>query len=319
MVAVNTICTQHFKKWQATAITIAISFQAVNVFFMPQLTSYFISTYGTLGTFLLLGAVTLNAFPAALALRSPPWVHTKSFKEPVSVNLPVIEPKITQDNGEDSQESLDCIEKENILFVVHDASLTARKEKSIGLKEDEKTFRNGSYNALKNTLKLLSSIKFHVNAFSFAVQMYVLTTFIIIHVDLARDKNIELGSGVYLMHSFTIGDILFRVVGGLLVDRRVAALETVVMLSFVGCAIACEGFIWLSSLLPLLLLSSLLGASQGLIVSLPSIVLLHDFKDQPLPMMFGTLRFIGGLLLMTRPPLLGKSFLDSVPPFSRVY
>ncbi|CAN7995712.1 unnamed protein product, partial [Ixodes hexagonus] len=312
-VAVNTISTQHFKRWQATAVNLAIASQGLNVFFMQQLTAYFIFEYGTLETFLLVGAATLNAFPAALALKSPPWAAASKSQKSMPLELRVVEPKTPQGNGEQSQESTDNTAENKNSPPVSGTSAIAPDKNSIGLREDATSSRNRShylsklfkFHDLKKSLKVLLSLKFHVDAFSFAIQMYVLTTFIVVHADFARDKNIELGSGIYMMHSYTIGDIIFRVVGGFLVDRRLVALETVIMFSFVGAAVACEGLVWSSSMVQLLLISLFLGSSEGLIVSLPAIVLLNDFQGRPLPMVFGALRFIAGLLLMTRPPLLG--------------
>ncbi|KAM7280942.1 uncharacterized protein ISCGN_006082, partial [Ixodes scapularis] len=303
-VAVSTISTQHFKKWRATALTLAMGSQTLSVLFMPQLTTYFIFNYGTPEAFLLLGAFTLNAFPAALALRSPPWATAQNLQKPALVEHLEMETEILQRDDDESPKNEAHTQHDRPSRAVHDLSATVTEASSIGVKEDTNTFRNPSPHVLRKTLKLLTSPLFHVDAFSFAIQMYVTTTFIIVHVDLSRDKNIEVGYGVYLMHAYTVGDMFFRVIGGLLLDRHFLSLESVFTLSFVGSAIACEWFVWSSYLLPLLLLSLCLGACQGLIISLPTILLLNDFKGHSTPMMLGTLRFIGGLLLMTRPSLL---------------
>ncbi|CAN8017009.1 unnamed protein product, partial [Ixodes persulcatus] len=311
-VAVNTICTQHFKKWQATACNVSIASQCFNAFFMPQLANYFIFEYGVSGTFLLVGALTLNSFPAVLAIKSPLWVFRKTRVNTRTLVDLDAETEVGQGesgsdncggNNEDSEVDSDCCDPPITAIERHNSSVNQYSENI----PSESPAANKIYigHKLKKTLKAIISLKFLVDALCFAIQLYVQTTFIIVHFDLALDRFIEVGRGVYLMHAYIIGDIFFRVVGGFLVDRGLTYLETVFVFSFLGSAIACEGLVWSTSLVPLLLLSLFLGASQGLIASMPAILLLNDFKDQSLPLMYGTMKFIAGVILLSRPPIIG--------------
>ncbi|EEC01998.1 monocarboxylate transporter, putative [Ixodes scapularis] len=146
---------------------------------------------------------------------------------------------------------------------------------------------------------------FYLDSLSLGVQVYAMTTFFQVYVDLAQDKGIEASQAIFLMHVYSISDFVVRVVSGVIIDRGYVELETVIMLSFLGCVLACEGVAWSTSLAHLLLSSFVYGASAAIVLSLAPSLIISDFKSQPVPVVLGGMMFFSGLLLLTRPVLVG--------------
>lgn len=71
LTALTVVLAQHFEKRRATAYSVVFTVSALNTFVFPPLVELFLYTYGLYGTFLLLGAICLNTFPAAIAIASP--------------------------------------------------------------------------------------------------------------------------------------------------------------------------------------------------------------------------------------------------------
>ncbi|KAL3228232.1 hypothetical protein MRX96_004129 [Rhipicephalus microplus] len=85
LTALTVVLAQHFDKRRATAYSVVFTISALNTFVLPPLVELFLSTYGLHGTFLVLGAICLNAFPAAIAIASPPETRGASPEELVTL------------------------------------------------------------------------------------------------------------------------------------------------------------------------------------------------------------------------------------------
>lgn len=70
---INVIAAQYFEKRRMTAVSLMYMAGGINTMALPPLVDFFRTTYGVHGAFLLYGAVLMNSFPFALAVRSPPW------------------------------------------------------------------------------------------------------------------------------------------------------------------------------------------------------------------------------------------------------
>ncbi|XP_077533060.1 monocarboxylate transporter 4-like isoform X2 [Haemaphysalis longicornis] len=87
-VATNVLVAQHFEKRRTTACSLLFTASGLNTAALSPLVEYFRTTYGIRGAFLLYGAVLLNAFPAAIPLRSPEWLK-KAAKPSQKKETPV--------------------------------------------------------------------------------------------------------------------------------------------------------------------------------------------------------------------------------------
>ncbi|CAN7939666.1 unnamed protein product, partial [Ixodes hexagonus] len=307
-----TVSCQHFKRWQATACSLTIGAQAVNAFYAPQLVSYFIIEYGTLEAFLLLGVMTLNTLPAAIVLKSPPWIaevrrSQLATGQPRELGVQILGAANKESSAAVSVHLFEMEPFCGRCSEVHKNELNAAVPQMLEPVAKNRIFAptRSKFSIFKNRLSFIFTFKFLVDAFSISFQLYMVVTFIVVHVDLAKDTGLTAKRGIYLLHVYTVGDFALRAVGAFVIDREYVRMETLMALSFLGTTIACEALASSASFEALLLSSLVLGSSEGLVVSMPPILLLKDFKQSALPITMGATGFIAGVVLMTKPVLLG--------------
>ncbi|CAN7947379.1 unnamed protein product, partial [Ixodes hexagonus] len=282
---------------------------------MPEVASSILRTYGTHQLFLLMGALSLNALPAALFLRSPPWIASEiSSKSPMiqkdtsSLELKEMR-KIRHpldDTAPDPQGEMEVMvrpSRPEVSCTKWDGRVPCENPMSSCLETALK--QSNSTSELKATLKSFLTLRFQLSAFSYGVYFYTVTTFFLVHVDLARDRDVLPSQAIYLMHSYSAGDIVTRALIGVTLDRGYLTVHSAMALGQLGTAVACEALVWSSSTACLLLSVLLLGLSQGVICPLPSPIIIEDFGGRSLPILMGGMLGFIGLLLMTRPPVLG--------------
>ncbi|KFM58411.1 Monocarboxylate transporter 9, partial [Stegodyphus mimosarum] len=68
------LVNEYFERHRATASGIVLSGACIGCLVFPLLLETILDTYGAFGCFLILGGLFLNVIPAALLLKSPPWV-----------------------------------------------------------------------------------------------------------------------------------------------------------------------------------------------------------------------------------------------------
>lgn len=294
--------------------------------------------------FLLLGALTLQGLPGALLAKSPPWQMKECALEamplkakPSQQTMGVERAKITERelvrvDGKlplspdaailQGQAPPSYPHHQQVTLISYNHQLdskTSAMSKDTTLyseqppphgqkampKPSSSQFR-GMTAQLRSTLKVFTAPMFYLNSLSLATQVFTMTTFFQVYVDLAQDKGIEAHQAIYMMHAYSIADFVFRVVGGIVVDRRYVRLEMVVLMSFLGCIVACEAVAWSTSLVHLLLSSLVYGASAAIVLSLAPSIIINDFKGHPIPVVLGGMMFVTGLALLTRPVLVGK-------------
>ncbi|CAN8001259.1 unnamed protein product [Ixodes hexagonus] len=337
-VAVGSLCCQHFSRWTATASSITWASQSLNVFFGPPVANYFQTEYGTPEMFLFLGALTLHGLPAALISKSPPWQTRRSASEATLTKAKLS--KQTLDVGtaeaakktvvpvEDNHEpplSLDGVIPEGQMAPPqsHNQQVTAMScdhqlyckilmsqdntPQSSGKQVTPKTSSIQWHESTqpRSMLKAFASPMFYLDSLSLAIQVFTMTTFFQVYVDLAQDRGIEASQAVFLMYVYSVGDFVIRIIGGIVIDRGYITLEVVILFSFLGCVIACEGVAWSVSLVHLLLSSFVYGASSAIMLSLAPSVIIRDFEGQPVPVVLGGMMFVTGFVLLTRPVFVG--------------
>lgn len=321
-VATNVLVAQHFEKRRTTACSLLFTASGLNTAALSPLVEYFRTTFGIRAAFLLYGAVLLNAFPAAIPLRSPQWlkksVNTSQKKEtplrnqtkvdglPLDPSVPNTTQLVTsKDSGCESRlpparncAQIPCgvVERNN-----NHTLLTILKEppQSSEIKKKVRLFR------LNRTTKQFLTLRFLVHALSFSAVIFIMGVFVMIPADLAKDRGLDPSNSVYILQAFAVGDIVFRAFSGLAIDSRLLSLESVMLLGYVLQGIACEWLVWAKTLPTMIIAAGIFGSTCGSRMALQAPALVKDFGIGSLPMMMGGLSFCVGACLLSRPPLIG--------------
>lgn len=263
--------------------------------------------------FLLNGAVGMNAVPVLLTVASPPWATRKNKEQPDTVakmQLPEMVDLLNIDEGSRSCQQQSQDDDSHACPRTHGGhfKIEMTPSSSSAFLNCQRWVR--SYCrvniVVRKVMRSFISWTFLVDSLSFALHIYSMSTFFLVHIDLPQDRGIEPSLAVYLIHVYSIADLVTRVLGGFVLDRGYISLQGIMVLSFLGGTIASEGIAWSTSMIAFGLSSLLLGASGGLVVGTMSTVVMKDFKDRSLAMILGGARFIAGSFSMTRPWLVGK-------------
>ncbi|KAH9376834.1 hypothetical protein HPB48_009742 [Haemaphysalis longicornis] len=159
---------------------------------------------------------------------------------------------------------------------------------------------------LRNVMKVFLTARFWVDSVSFAVMYLALALFLTLTVDLAKDRGIATTEAVFLLHAFSVGDVVFRAVSGVMLDSKLLTVDGVMLLGFFLQVIGIE-VLATAATYPLLMLGSLiLGCGNGLRMPMAGVVLIADFGVKALPVVFGGFALVCGLNIWIRAPLIGK-------------
>lgn len=279
----SVVLAQRFEKRRATAFSLLFTVSGLNTFFIPPVLELCLRKYGLRGALLILGAISLNAFPASLMISSPQW--TTPRKRPPK-------PSTKAASSEDARwteekMSLTAVDNGN-----NDATLRA------GVTQER--------NSLRTTCKKFLTFNFWVDSMSFGVLYFGLSLFLTLVMDLAKDRGVSGSSAVFLFHAFSVGDVVSRTLNGWTIDAGWLSLEAIMLLGFVLQAVGYQLLAWCTTLPLLMMTAAVLGAGNGLRMSLAGVVLIIDFGVEALPIMMAGLSIVSGLNSWGRPPLIGK-------------
>lgn len=326
-VGVNVLASQHFERRRITACSMIFTFCGLNTFFAPPLVEYFRTTYGLQGSFLLLGAIILNTFPGTIALHSPPWIGRPAETSPppaarrvellhkmaaakrtsilsqgrekVSDN-PDMKPIAAHRRPSAAQIARSAVMDDWMGSVSSFGALDFTVTQQI---DEEQEATNPP--SLKETARQFLTAAFFVDALSFTIVIFSMGTFVLLCVDLAKDRGILPSEAVYLLHAFSAGDITLRAMCGFVIDSKLLSLETVMILGYLVQAFAFEFLVWAGTFPMLVICSVLMGVSSGSRVPLQAPTLIKDFGVESLPVMMGGMVFCVGAGSLARPPLVG--------------
>ncbi|XP_037512437.1 uncharacterized protein LOC119389299 [Rhipicephalus sanguineus] len=157
----------------------------------------------------------------------------------------------------------------------------------------------------------------HLTLSQFLVQ-FGLGVFLLTIIDFSNDCGIGAKDSVFFMTSFCIGDMLSRVVTGLIADRGSVYLEFVVALAYVLQGVCYEFMCYIKSYLYLLLLTLGIGISHGSRIFLLPIFLTRSFGLRGLSVNLSVATCICGVLALFRPLLIGY-FRDQQGTYKGLY
>uniref|UniRef100_A0A023FPI3 Putative monocarboxylate transporter ixodes scapularis monocarboxylate transporter n=1 Tax=Amblyomma cajennense TaxID=34607 RepID=A0A023FPI3_AMBCJ len=144
----------------------------------------------------------------------------------------------------------------------------------------------------------------HLTISQFVVQ-FGLGVFLLTIIDFANDCGIGAKDSVFFMTSFCIGDMLSRVLTGLIADRGSVHLEFLVALAYVLQGVCYEFMCYIKSYLYLLLLTLGIGISHGSRIFMLPIFLTRSFGLRGLSVNLSVATCICGVLALIRPFLIG--------------
>ncbi|CAN8017050.1 unnamed protein product [Ixodes persulcatus] len=317
----NVLVSQHFEKRRNTAHSLLFTVTGLNTFAITTIVEYFRSTYGTRGAFLLLGALVFNTFPASILLRSPIWtlpIKTSSKGASQRMTTVVKQKMLSSLHADDLKPGNNIVKiRPNATAIrqMNSAKLarssvvddwTGSVQSFLELNGDKPSIGPHARAAtLRETSKQFLTPSFVVIALSFSVVVFGMATFILLSVDLAKDKGIVPSEAIYLLHAFTAGDIAFRALTGFVIDSGFLSLEAVMLLGYLVQGFAYELLVWSETLPMMLLCSVLVGVSNGSRISLQAPSIIKSFGMDTLPIMMGGMVFCIGAFTLGRPALVG--------------
>ncbi|KAH7947760.1 hypothetical protein HPB52_015615 [Rhipicephalus sanguineus] len=318
-VHVNVLVSQHFERRRTTACCMIFLMSGLNLIYVPPLTELLRSTYGLRGMLLLLGGIILNACPAVIVLRSPAWMK-RPYVPPASNGVELARYKAATGGlhhpSAFQDESITPVEKSHVERNQPRTDLTEVRSVRNGIKQvilrtmHQESTKTAQFNNMDNegffsVLKPFATVAFAINAVSFTVVVFGLTTFFLLHVDMAVDRGVAPARAVLLLNAFAAGDLFLRPASGAVIDSGLLSLDTVMLMGYViqGCAF--ELFVWLRSFPLMLVCSTLIGVSNGSRIALQAPSLTRDFGVESLPVLMGGLVFCQGIVHFTRPFLFG--------------
>ncbi|XP_040078143.2 monocarboxylate transporter 12 [Ixodes scapularis] len=293
MVGLHVVIAQYFEKRRATAFSVFYTVAGLNTFFVPPIIEYSLAEFGLRGALLLLGAISLNAFPAAIILRSPPWADPTRQRHRFT---PRPASKEAVQHADENVSLTNDNKANNVTSGDNGTTKPSKKSPSTDAKTDR-----SSFHAAKNFLTL----RFWVDSTSFGVVYLSLALFVMLVVDLAKDRGVSTADSVYLFHAFSVGDVVMRALNGWIVDAGLLSVNSIMGLGFFVQGIGFVLMVYGVALPALVVASFLLGASIGFRMSLGTIVLILDFGVEALPIMIGGLGVVTALNSWVRAPLVG--------------
>ncbi|XP_037567364.1 uncharacterized protein LOC119446862 [Dermacentor silvarum] len=183
------------------------------------------------------------------------------------------------------------------------------------IKQDDE--RDGKRKLWKNAKTFLTISFWHLTLSQFLVQ-FGLGVFLLTIIDFANDCGIGAKDSVFFMTSFCIGDMLSRVLTGLIADRGSVHLEFLVALAYVLQGVCYEFMCYIKSYLYLLLLTLGIGISHGSRIFLLPIFLTRSFGLGGLSVNLSVATCICGVLALLRPFLIGY-FRDQQGTYKGLY
>lgn len=297
----NVLVAQHFEKRRITACSMIFTFCGLNTFFLPPLVEWFRTAFGIRGAFLLLGAITLNTFPGAIVLRSPSWITAA----PTPASAPkAASSKRAPGEGRTSLRPLSAA-RISRSAVIDDWTGSVNSFGALDFGATSQGIEERPEKTLRETVRQFLTVSFLVDAVSFTIVVFGMGTFILLSVDLAKDRRILPSDAVYLLHAFSAGDIAFRALSGFVIDSGLLSLEAMMVLGYLIQAFAFEFLVWAGTFPMMLIGSVLIGVSNGSRISLQAPSLIKDFGVESLPIMMGGMVFCIGAGSLVRPALIG--------------
>lgn len=289
------IINQYFVKYRATATGIALAGGTLGSFVFPPLVKYIIIEYSLHGCFLILGGIMMNTIPVALLLRPPVPKVLNLASLPVQQQVFTILPAKDMSNNLDTMIELSQNRRES--------------EESRNMCQRLALFADSVTEALSTNIKLIRSLLanplFLVLCCTQISFTWGWTTYVMVVVDFAVDRGIDISVAVTLLSAFAGADLCGRLGSGWISDKGLVKRKNVARTSIMLIGLMLISLPHLTSFTSIFAASLLLGLFSGSIMILFSILLVEYVGIEKMPVALGTSTFTCGMATMLRPAVIG--------------
>ncbi|CAN7976270.1 unnamed protein product, partial [Ixodes persulcatus] len=292
------------------AVACGISYAGLTIggLIFPPLFQYLVDEYSTRGMLLIAGALMLNATAGALLQRLPPDIARgqPSFQNKDSAYISLGQNKkneISLKNG-----ARPFTEKDH----------RSKKFKSVlseGADIDDAYYETQKHEVRPKNTNILFKVnfpsylklpKFYLISFSNGTSTFIMSTYLAVIVDFATDRNISKWNAVLLLTFYSIGDLAARMGSGWITDKGFIGKNSMMASNFFFCAVSlclmpfCHAF-YLHAFLGIVV-----GWCNGATLILIPVLYMDLVHADRFSECFGTSIFLGGIMLLPRPLLVGK-------------
>ncbi|GIY22115.1 monocarboxylate transporter 12 [Caerostris extrusa] len=319
----HVILNRCFTKYRAFALGIAYSGSSLGSFIFPPVTNVLLYTYGLEGTFLLLGSIMLNSLVGAILFKT-----TKPEKETHSD--PPQYTAVCDISGKKEAVQFSSLQKDSTItrkdFSVYEMKIKENenlKERNfepivIGFNEtpplyverEDPESQCGSKKccdilpSLKLASEILTSPYFIIVSAAYAVYFSTSSIFLMVVMDFAKDRGVDLEDSVYLVSAFSIGDFAGRLSFGWIADTECLKRNILVRIYLLAMGVLTVSLPFCPvSVLPAF--SVLLGILNGSVIVNHSVLLNEYLGIEKLPLAIGFSTCIVGMTAFIRPIVIG--------------
>lgn len=324
-VGANVLVAQHFEKRRTTACSVMFTIGGLSAIVFPALAEMSYAAYGIHGAFLLYGATLMNAVPFVVLLKSPPWLDAPKPERVLVLDSSTpctLDDEFAEEECNQDGVSKTCADpesrgahhwKEDTAAVSTGGVLGGKPVSRAFLRERLRI--NVAITDIEQTLKPFLTCTFWLDAMSFSAVTMSMIMFVSTSTDYAIDQGIPSADSVFLLHAYSVSDILVRPLTGVAVDLKILSLESTMLLGFLVQAVAFEMLAWFRALYAILIASALIGATCGSRLALQAPALVKNFGMERLPTMIGAMSWCMGVVLLLRPPIVGY-FRDTLGSYT---
>ncbi|XP_077555096.1 monocarboxylate transporter 12-B-like isoform X2 [Haemaphysalis longicornis] len=154
-------------------------------------------------------------------------------------------------------------------------------------------------------LRLLASVPFVHVAASRAVSVFVLSSFLLTAVDFGTDNGLVGYQAVALVTASAVGDLVARIVTGLVLDYKILSGDSLMLCTFASQAAALAILGLVKNYWFLVASCFVSGLSAGSRIFASTIMVAELFDERALPLSLGVTNFFAGVFCLARPSLIG--------------
>lgn len=162
-----------------------------------------------------------------------------------------------------------------------------------------------AWKKLMRNLRLLASAPFLHVAASRAVSVFVLSSFLLTAVDFGTDNGLVGYQAVALVTASAVGDLVARIVTGLVLDYKILNGDSLMLCTFASQAAALAILGLVKNYWILVASCFVSGLSAGSRIFASTIMVAELFDERSLPLSLGVTNFVAGVFCLARPSLIG--------------
>lgn len=307
-----TVVARHFVRLRGTAMSLLFVVTAVSGFVSPLFVEMLRENLEFPTALLILGALELNMlFGCIFVNRVPPNSDSAAAgrdggdneEDDIITEAPVPPARRRTSSFHTASLAHSC--SKEIVESITAPRLTARAQRP---HEAEPLLPQQPESAGKKfvrNLRLLASVPFVHVAASRAVSVFVLSSFLLTAVDFGTDNGLVGYQAVALVTASAVGDLVARIVTGLVLDYKILSGDSLMLCTFASQAAALAILGLVKNYWFLVASCFVSGLSAGSRIFASTIMVAELFDERALPLSLGVTNFFAGVFCLARPSLIG--------------